>query len=105
MKSNGTTNQTETFPEVKMIFLQYLNPGYMKIKIIYLLFMYFLKHCLRSLKSQVFLIDRFLPKNDHPLTAYVRVGVEVEKKSIQLLNTAWPSVDFSFQTKITLEPC
>ena len=119
----------------------------MTIAIIYLLFMYFLKHCLRSLKDQFFLIDRFLPKNDHPMTVYVREGVEVDKnrsneRSVTLtnlvqsttgryrcevstegpmfatvskfgdllvvgkfFNTAWPSVDFSFQTKITLEPC
>ena len=143
MKSYGTTNQTETFLEVKMIFSQYLNTEYVTITIIYLLFMYFLKHCLRSLKDQFFLIDRFLPKNDHPMTVYVREGVEVDKnrsneRSVTLtnlvqsttgryrcevsterpmfatvfrfgdlpvvgkiFNTGWPSVDFSFQTKIT----
>ena len=63
----------------------------MKIAIIYLLFMYFLKHCLRSLKDQFFLIDRFLPKNDHPMTVYVREGVEVDKnrsneRSVTLTN-------------------
>ena len=63
----------------------------MTITIIYLLFMYFLKYCLRSLKDQFFLIDRFLPKNDHPMTVYVREGVEVDKnrsneRSVTLTN-------------------
>ena len=46
---------------------------------------------LKGLQSCFFLIDRFLPKNPHPMTVYVREGVEVDKnrsneRSVTLTN-------------------